>query len=397
MDLYYYQVEVTMKTVDLFAGCGGMSLGFENAGFNLVAAFEFWPIAAECYSKNFSHPVFRTDLSDTETAINQIKDFSPELIIGGPPCQDFSHAGKRIEAERASLTESFAQIIASIKPKYFVMENVDRAVKSKAFSRAENIFKEANYGLTKIILDASKCGVPQKRKRFFCIGALNKEDNFMLDIIEKGISEHETTLRDYFGDTLDFEYYYRHPRNYNRRAVFSIDEPAPTMRGMNRPVPKGYPGHPNDACPINENIRALTTLERSLIQTCPATYKWCGNKTDMEQMIGNAVPVKLAEYVANCLKQYIDSEISICNNCEMFVDWLVTFRNLTQRTASDTLSRVRRADRLYPINSVPDGLYFLSLSETYDFSQLSPSVKSQIKRSLMLYREFIQQISSTTV
>ena len=385
-----------MKTIDLFAGCGGMSLGFENAGFELVAAFEFWPIAAECYSKNFNHPVFRTDLSDTDTAIKQIREFSPELIIGGPPCQDFSHAGKRIEADRASLTESFAQIIASIKPKYFVMENVDRAVKSNAFAMAKQIFKDANYGLTKIILDASKCGVPQKRKRFFCIGALNKEDNFMLDNILKGISDHETTLRDYFGDTLDFEYYYRHPRNYNRRAVFSIDEPAPTMRGMNRPVPKGYPGHPNDACPINENIRALTTLERSLIQTFPVTYKWCGNKTDMEQMIGNAVPVKLAEYVADSLKDFIDSDISIYNNCELFVDWLVAYHNLTHRSASDTLSRVRRANRFYPINSVPDGLYFLSLSETYDFSQLSSSVKSQIKRSLMLYREFINQTSSVT-
>ena len=130
MDLYYYQVEVTMKTVDLFAGCGGMSLGFKNAGFDLVAAFEFWPIAAECYSKNFSHPVFRTDLSDIETAINQIKEFSPELIIGGPPCQDFSHAGKRIEAERASLTESFAQIIATIKPNRTALDPLAQDINS---------------------------------------------------------------------------------------------------------------------------------------------------------------------------------------------------------------------------------------------------------------------------
>ena len=93
-----------MKAVDLFAGCGGMSLGFQNAGFNIVAAFEFWDIAAECYEKNFNHPVFRTDLSDVDLAIKQISAFSPDLIIGGPPCQDFSHAGKRIESSRASLT-----------------------------------------------------------------------------------------------------------------------------------------------------------------------------------------------------------------------------------------------------------------------------------------------------
>jgi DNA (cytosine-5)-methyltransferase 1 len=191
------------------------------------------------------------------------------------------------------------------------MENVDRAEKSNAFEKAKENFKNAGYGLTQIVLDASKCGVPQKRKRFFCIGALGKEDGFMLDFLTAGISTKETTLRDYFGDTLDFEFYYRHPRNYNRRAVFSIDEPAPTMRGVNRPVPKGYPGHPNDACPISDNIRALTTLKRSLIQTFPATFKWCGNKTDMEQMIGNAVPVKLVEYVASALSKYIKSEEQI--------------------------------------------------------------------------------------
>lgn len=384
-----------MNTVDLFAGCGGMSLGFQNAGFDLVAAFEFWDVAAECYQNNFPHPVFRTDLSDTETAINQIKPFSPDLIIGGPPCQDFSHAGKRIEASRASLTESYARIIEAVRPKYFVMENVDRAEKSNAFERAENIFKNAGYGLTKMVLDASRCGVPQKRKRFFCIGALGKADDFMRDILISGIQSKETTLRDYFGDTLDFEFYYRHPRNYNRRAVFSIDEPAPTMRGVNRPVPKGYPGHPNDACPVTENIRALTTLERSLIQTFPATFKWCGNKTDMEQMIGNAVPVKLAEYVAKALTKYIKSEEQVETNKEPFIDWLIHSQNYSQRSASDTLSRVRRADKIYHLDGAPDDFYCYSLQQMSEYNKLSVSVRSQIKRALSLYNQYIAQCGVT--
>ena len=346
-----------MNTVDLFAGCGGMSLGFQNAGFNLVAAFEFWDIAAKCYEENFNHPVFKSDLSNVKSAVEQIRRFSPELIIGGPPCQDFSHAGKRVESSRASLTESYAKIIENIKPQYFVMENVDRAQKSKAFEKAENIFKNAGYGLTKIVLDASKCGVPQKRKRFFCIGALGKDDDFMKKNLESGLSQKSTTLRDYFGDTLDFEYYYRHPRNYNRRAIFSIDEPAPTIRGVNRPVPKGYHGHPNDACPISENVRALTTLERSLIQTFPATFKWCGNKTEKEQMIGNAVPVKLAEYVALKLKQYIISQEVIEENKESFVKWLVEVKKFTPRSASDTLSRIRRADKICHLNGAPTDYY----------------------------------------
>jgi DNA (cytosine-5)-methyltransferase 1 len=292
------------KIVDLFAGCGGLSLGFQNAGFETIGAFEHWGLAADCYELNFKHPVFREDLSDTETAIKKIKTLQPEIIIGGPPCQDFSQAGKRVENERAGLTESFAIITTNIRPQWFVMENVDRAQRSAAYARARAMFKDAGYGLTETVLDASMCGVPQKRKRFFCIGSLGQEDGYLDACIQSAMSEKETTVRDYFGNTLDFEYYYRHPRNYSRRAVYSIDEPAPTIRGMNRPVPPGYPGHPNDAKPLDGTIRAMTTLERALIQTFPANFKWLGNKTDLEQMIGNAVPVKLAEFVAVALRRH---------------------------------------------------------------------------------------------
>ena len=378
-----------MKTIDLFAGCGGMSLGFQNAGFDIVAAFEFWDIAAKCYEKNFQHPVFHTDLSDVDLATRQISTFSPDLIIGGPPCQDFSHAGKRIEAARASLTESYAKIIRNILPKYFVMENVDRVAKSNAFEKAKDIFNNAGYGLTKIVLDASKCGVPQKRKRFFCIGALGKDNNFMSDILIKGIQNKETTLRDYFSNTLDFEFYYRHPRNYNRRAIFSIDEPAPTMRGVNRPVPQGYHGHPNDACPISNNIRALTTLERALIQTFPASFKWCGNKTEMEQMIGNAVPVKLAEYVDLSIKQYIKTERQFEKDKDLFINWLINIKNYSQRSAKDTISRIRRADKICHIDAFSNKYYFYNLMQAKEYNNLSISVRSQIKRALSLYYSFI--------
>ena len=184
------------------------------------------------------------------------------------------------------------------------MENVERARLSKAFASARKLFKDAGYGLTEVVLDASRCGAPQKRKRFVCLGIQGVADGFATEIIESRLSKKPTTVRDYFGESLPFEYYYRHPRNYNRRAVFSVDEPAPTMRGVNRPVPKGYPGHPNDACTLAEHpeIRALTTAERAQIQTFPVDFRWVGTKTDAEQMIGNAVPVKLAEFVAETLR-----------------------------------------------------------------------------------------------
>lgn len=380
-----------MRTIDLFAGCGGLSLGFQNAGFDIVAAFEFWSVAADCYEKNFSHPVFRLDLSKTDEAIKIISNFMPDVIIGGPPCQDFSHAGNRVEADKAALTESYAKIVNAIKPSYFVMENVDRAAKSSTFAKALGIFKGAGYGITQITLDASFCGVPQKRKRFFCIGALGKPDNFVKKYIESHMSNNETTLRDYFGETLDFEFYYRHPRNYNRRAIFSIDEPAPTMRGVNRPVPKGYPGHPKDACPLNDSIRSLTTLERALIQTFPADFKWCGNKTDMEQMIGNAVPVKLAEFVGNALKEAIEDGYKNDFVNDDFKNWLITIQGYSDRTARDTISRVKRANKIYNIVGQPSALYLYELQQSPDFNNLSTSVRSQIKRATVLYYNYLQR------
>lgn len=111
------------------------------------------------------------------------------------------------------------------------------------------------------------------------------------------------TLRDYFGNKLGFEHYYRHPRSYKRRGVFSIDEPSPTIRGVNRPVPDGYPGHAGDTAPVASGVRPLTTKERSLVQTFPESFELVGTKTDLEQIIGNAVPVKLAEFVANAVRE----------------------------------------------------------------------------------------------
>jgi DNA (cytosine-5)-methyltransferase 1 len=297
-----------MRVVDLFSGCGGLSLGFMNAGFDVVAAYEWWDKAIEVYRLNIpSHPVIKMDLSDVESAAKDIMGYRPDMIIGGPPCQDYSSAGKRVEGSRANLTRCFALIVSAVRPKIFVMENVSRAQSSKAFADAREVFKDAGYGLTETVLNADLCGVPQDRKRFICIGVQGAEDGALSEIIESGLSPKPMTMRDYFGSSLGFEYYYRHPRSYARRAIFSIDEPSPTIRGVNRPVPKGYPGNKNDACPMNPSIRPLSTLERSLIQTFPPEFKWPSSKTDAEQMIGNAVPVKLAEYVARSILKFIDS------------------------------------------------------------------------------------------
>jgi DNA (cytosine-5)-methyltransferase 1 len=293
-----------MKVVDLFSGCGGLSLGLKNAGFDVLAAFENWEPAIKVYRENFNHPVNSKDLNDSES-IEIIRNFKPEMIAGGPPCQDFSSAGKRDESlGRADLTIRFSEILSRIKPEWFLMENVERAYKSQALKVALENLKKTGYGITINILDSSYCGVPQIRKRMFVIGHLGSEDNFLYDYLENGLANKQMTIFDYLGNSIGVEYYYRHPRSYKRRGVFSIHEPSPTVRGVNRPIPKSYKKHQGDPIDINEGVRPLTTIERSYLQTFPNTFKFSGSKTDLEQMIGNAVPIKLAEYVGRSILNY---------------------------------------------------------------------------------------------
>ncbi len=299
---------MSLRLVDLFAGGGGLTQGFVNAGFNVVAAVENWEPALAVYRANFrDHPALALDLNDVEGVTSAIQPFSPAIIVGGPPCQDFSSAGKRDESQgRASLTIRFAEIVSACMPTYFVMENVARAARSDAFKAALDIFKAAGYGLSIRVLDAAYCGAPQLRKRLFVVGSLVDTDGFLDKALDANQSKQPMTLRQFFGDQLHFEHYYRHPRSYARRGVFSVDEPSPTIRGVNRPVPRGYPGHEGDSCRQLSQLRSLTTQERARIQTFPENFQFPGSKTDVEQVVGNAVPVKLAEYVAMQLRRHVD-------------------------------------------------------------------------------------------
>lgn len=295
-----------MRVVDLFCGCGGLSLGFQKACIDVVAGYDNWNPAIATHKYNFANPVHKIDLFDVESAAEHIRQYTPDMIIGGPPCQDFSSAGLRNEDNgRGDLTISYAKIVSAIKPNWFLMENVATITKTRKLVEAKSIFKNAGYGLTQIVLDASLCGVPQKRKRFFLIGHLGESDNFMSDFIIKRLSPKPMSVKDYFGDSIDIDYYYRHPRSYARRGVFSVNEPSPTIRGVNRPIPSGYKLHPNDPVETLDGVRPLTTHERSMIQTFPEDFIFCGTRSEIEQMIGNAVPVNLGAFVANCIKDFI--------------------------------------------------------------------------------------------
>ena len=286
-----------------------MSLGFQKAGFHLLGAYDNWKPAVDVYAANFSSPIWLRDLS-SEDIVHEIASLHPFAIIGGPPCQDFSQAGKRTEdGGRAILTVRYGEIIAHCMPRIVVMENVPRVRTSVAFGQIREILKEKGYGLTEKVIDASRCGVPQARKRFVMVGCLGAQDNFLDATLDAAMSAYQMTLRDYFGDSLGTDYYFRIPRSYDRRAIFSIDAPAMTVRGVDRPIPPNYKPHPKDAAPLSE-ARCFTVKERSRIQTFPDNFDFFGTKTDVNQMIGNAVPVNMAEFVARAVISFLRSENS---------------------------------------------------------------------------------------
>lgn len=172
-----------MKVIDLFAGCGGLSLGFEMAGFEIPLAIEKDEWASETYKKN--HPSTHVITED----ITQIINLEPLLdkvnlpidgIIGGPPCQGFSLSGNRDKNDpRNSLFMEFVRFVKFYKPKFFVMENVSGILSMKTKNNLnvkDLILKEYNnagYNVKICKLNAAEYGVPQSRLRIVFIGIRN--------------------------------------------------------------------------------------------------------------------------------------------------------------------------------------------------------------------------------
>lgn len=143
---------MTLTSVDLFCGSGGLSAGFMDAGVNIVAAFDNWSSAIQTYKRNLAEHAYVMDLSDIEIASRSVAEYDADVICGGPPCQDFSSAGKRVEGIRANLTVAFAKIVIHSRPKYFVMENVPRSRLSKSYQYSKKCLKSRVTTLLRLFL-----------------------------------------------------------------------------------------------------------------------------------------------------------------------------------------------------------------------------------------------------
>lgn len=325
-----------MKLVSLFAGAGGMDLGFNKAGFKIIWANEYDSVIWETYEKNHKSFLDRRD-------IRKIKSSEiPECdgIIGGPPCQSWSEAGalRGIEDERGKLFYDFIRILREKKPKFFVAENVSGMLANVHKSAVKNIikmFKDSGYEMHVKLLNAVNYGVPQDRKRVFYIGF--REDlnvNFEFPIPLDG----KFVLRDAIWDLKDTALPAQ-PQNktngdkcivknheymvggfstmyMSRNRVRSWDEPSFTIQAGGRHAPI-HPQAPKMLfveqnkrifVPGKENLyRRLSVRECARIQTFPDNFKFIYDYiADGYKMVGNAVPVELAYNVAMVVKNALN-------------------------------------------------------------------------------------------
>lgn len=174
------KAQTTYNVLDLFCGCGGMSLGFEQAGFRVLLGIDVWKDALQTYIYNRKEvKTLCADISilTGEDIVNVIGDASVDVIIGGPPCQGFSIAGKRIvDDERNKLYKGFVRMVDYFRPQAFVMENVPNILSIGEGAIKDAIvedFSKLGYAVEYKVLTASDYGVPQNRRRAIFVGLQN--------------------------------------------------------------------------------------------------------------------------------------------------------------------------------------------------------------------------------
>lgn len=199
-----------INTIDLFAGCGGFSCGFEKAGYNIISAVEFDKNIAKSYEKNHSNVnVIADDIKNVDNN-ETFKLGSADIIIGGPPCQGFSMAGARIrngfmDDPRNYLFKHYFNVVKIVRPKMFILENVKGILTLKngeIFNEIKRIFEDPNnfdgkpYKIQYKVVKAKEFGIPQNRERVIIVGSLI---DFDLDLeIEKTKKEILKTNPHYF-------------------------------------------------------------------------------------------------------------------------------------------------------------------------------------------------------
>ena len=343
--------------IDSFCGAGGLGLGLQRAGFNILLSFDINNLCIETINKNkkyFDHPAIVADITDMlngkllkECNLNRGELF---LLAGGPPCQGFSiqRRGSDIDS-RNELVLKYGKLINEIYPKYFVMENVTGIAGKRGKTILQQLIEDVEqigYHVFVKLLDAQDFGVPQRRKRYIVVG--ERKDIGNRYIFPTPTRIHRT-VRDIIGnlpeppqDGTDHPTLSLHRRdrlselNLQRiraikegqgrdqlpnsllanchkinssvigfRSVYgrmAWDDVAPTITARFDSFTRGKFGHPTQD-------RTISLREGALLQTFPIDFVFVGNKVDIARQIGNAVPPVMAECIG---KSIIESYEGAC-------------------------------------------------------------------------------------
>ena len=324
----------SMKSIELFAGAGGLALGVERAGFDHIGLIEFDKAAAETLKKNRPEwNVIWDDIAnisclDLEDYFN-IKKGELALLSGGAPCQAFSYAGKRLGLEdtRGTLFYHYAIFLQKLQPKMFLFENVRGLLThdgGKTYQTIKNVFEDAGYTIQYAVLNAWDYGVAQKRERLITIGIRNdlvdtvsftlpkKHDykpvlaDILEDVPESVGARYSQKKEEIFKLVPPGGYWRDIPEEIAKEYMkscwdmgggrtgilrrMSMDEPSLTV--LTSPSQKQ-----TDRChPIEP--RPFTVRENARCQSFPDEWEFCGTVGDQYKQVGNAVPVNLGYEIA---------------------------------------------------------------------------------------------------
>lgn len=338
------------NVIDLFCGCGGLSLGFEKAGYNVLLGIDMWKDALETFKFNHKNSdVLCADLSSlSPEKVEEIIDRqSVDVIIGGPPCQGFSIAGKRIvEDDRNKLYKSFVRMVSYFKPKAFVMENVPNILSIGGGIVKDAIIKdfaELGYTVVNKVLLASDYGVPQNRRRAIFVGMLDgktfdypepstqnpvtsweaisdlpeesvaegglytsapqSEYQKLMRINSKGVFNHEVTIhseqtKEIIAMVPDGGNYKDLPLNLQQTRKVHI---AWTRLNSKRPSITIDTGHRHH---FHYSFNRIPTVRESArIQSFPDDFIFLCSRTSQLKQVGNAVPPLMSKAIAEKLKK----------------------------------------------------------------------------------------------
>ncbi len=349
-----------IRTVSLFSGAGGLDIGAIKAGATIVWANDMMKEACESYSQNIGNHIVRGDINEKIDELANLDDI--DLVIGGPPCQGFSVAGKMDSSDpRSQLIWSYARVIETIGPKAFIMENVKALATLEKWKPIRQSliakFRSLGYSVNYIVLNASDFDVPQARERVFVVGfqgsdkvqpdlekmmkpykKKSKTVREVLSVLDRAgtgnnmgtckakitLAEHPVLRKSPYAGML-----FNGLGRPTRIDGYCATLPA-SMGGNKTPIidehelyegkepwiisyHKKVMNNPDEAefCPAPDFLRRLTVQEAALIQTFPIDYKFCGSQSSQYTQIGNAVPCNLGKAVASMVIDVLNGKTEI--------------------------------------------------------------------------------------